>query len=95
MRFIRLCLGVLAVMALAAGSAFAQTTSGTITGRVTDNQNLAVPGVTITVEGPNLQGALSAVSSENGDSIVPQHAADRGQYGDGLGHVMDRLDDHS
>ena len=72
MRFIRLCLGALAVMALAAGSAFAQTTSGTITGRVTDNQNLAVPGVTITVEGPNLQGALSAVSSENGDYIVPQ-----------------------
>ena len=72
MRFIRLCLGVLAVMAVAAGSTFAQTTTGTITGRVIDNQNLAVPGVTVTVEGPNLQGALSAVTSENGDYIVPQ-----------------------
>ena len=72
MRFIRLCLGVLAVMAIAAGSAFAQATSGTITGRVVDNQNLAVPGVTVTVEGPNLQGALSAVTSENGDYIIPQ-----------------------
>ena len=36
------------------------------------HQSLAVPGVTITVEGPNLQGALSAVTSENGDYIVPQ-----------------------
>src|SRR4029078_4850625 len=41
-------------------------------GRVVDNQNLAVPGVSVTVEGPNLQGALSAVTSENGDYILPQ-----------------------
>ena len=80
MRFIRVwatralatSLGVLAAMAIAAGPAAAQTTSGTITGRVVDNQNLAVPGVTVTVEGPNLQGALSAVTSENGDYILPQ-----------------------
>ena len=80
MRFIRVwatravatSLGVLAAMAIAAGPASAQTTSGTITGRVVDNQNLAVPGVTVTVESPNLQGALSAVTSENGDYIVPQ-----------------------
>jgi outer membrane receptor protein involved in Fe transport len=72
MRFIRSCLGVLAVIAAAAGPVSAQTTSGTITGRVLDNQNLAVPGVTVTVEGPNLQGALSVVTSENGDYILPQ-----------------------
>jgi outer membrane receptor protein involved in Fe transport len=72
MRFIRSCLGVLAVFAAAAGPVSAQTTSGTITGRVVDNQNLAVPGVTVTVESPNLQGALSVVTSENGDYILPQ-----------------------
>src|SRR5260221_5282296 len=72
MRFIRTCLGALAVMAVAAAPTFAQTTSGTITGRVIDSQSLAMPGVSVTVEGPNLQGALSAVTTENGDYIVPQ-----------------------
>ena len=71
-RAVATSLGVLATMAIAAGPASAQTTSGTITGRVVDNQSLAVPGVTVTVESPNLQGALSAVTSENGDYILPQ-----------------------
>ena len=31
-----------------------------------------MPGVTVTVAGPNLQGSLTAVSSENGDYIVPR-----------------------
>ena len=76
MRFIRhahaRCSACALAIALAAAPASAQTTSGTITGRVIDNQNLAVPGVTVTVESPNLQGALSAVTSENGDYILPQ-----------------------
>src|SRR3954451_4750273 len=63
---------VFAAMVVVAGTVSAQTTSGTITGRVIDNQSLSVPGVTVTVEGPNLQGALSAVTSENGDYILPQ-----------------------
>ena len=75
MRFLstaRALFGVALAVLLAAAPASAQATSGTITGRVIDNQNLAVPGVTVTVEGPNLQGALSAVTSENGDYILPQ-----------------------
>ena len=44
---------------LLCGAAAAQTT-GTVAGIVTDTQGLAVPGVTITVTGP--QGARSAVS---------------------------------
>jgi outer membrane receptor protein involved in Fe transport len=72
MRFCRSWLGVVAAIAITAGAASAQTTSGTIIGRVVDNQNLAVPGATVTVEGPNLQGALSALTSENGDYILPQ-----------------------
>ena len=72
MRLIRLCLCALAVMAVASTPAWAQATSGTITGRVVDNQNLAVPGVTVAVSGTNLQGMISAVTSENGDYILPQ-----------------------
>src|SRR5574341_1416559 len=41
---------------LGAAAAYAQSTTGTISGRVVDAQGLAVPGVTITVTSPNLQG---------------------------------------
>ena len=71
-RAVATLLGVLATMAIAAGPASAQTTSGTITGRVIDNQNLAVPGVTVTVEAPNFRARCRGVSSENGDYILPQ-----------------------
>ena len=37
-----------------------------------DGQGLSVPGVTVNVEGPNLQGILTVVTSENGDYILPQ-----------------------
>jgi hypothetical protein len=50
---------------------WAQTTTGTITGRVVDTQGLPVPGVIVTVEGPNLRGATTAVTRDNGDYIVP------------------------
>src|SRR5215510_972923 len=51
--------------------ASAQTTSGTITGHIVDSQGLPVPGATVTVEGPNLQRAVVAISSEHGDYVVP------------------------
>ncbi len=72
MRFITTALALVIAALLSVAPASAQTTSGTITGRVVDNQNLAVPGVTVSVEGPNLQGAITAVTSENGDYILPQ-----------------------
>jgi hypothetical protein len=50
----------------------AQTTTGTISGRIVDTQGLALPGVTVTVTGPNLQGILTLVSTENGDYIIPR-----------------------
>ena len=55
----------------AAATVSAQTTTGTITGRVVDDQNLSVPGVTITVASPALQGVQTAITSVNGDYIVP------------------------
>ena len=62
--------GVVAAVLLSAGLASAQTT-GTISGRIVDGQGLGIPGVTINVESPNLQGIESVVSSSNGDYIVP------------------------
>lgn len=52
--------------------AFAQgDPTGTISGRVTDPDNLALPGVTVSVQSPVLQGVRTAVTSANGDYIVP------------------------
>ncbi len=49
--------------------ASAQETTGTISGRVTDPQGLAVPGVTVTVTGP--QGSKTAVTDTDGRYQVP------------------------
>ena len=60
-----------AIVALAiATAADAQTTSGTISGRVLDVQGGALPGATVTAKSPNLQGTREAVTSENGDYIL-------------------------
>jgi outer membrane receptor for ferrienterochelin and colicin len=58
------------VASLASTPMSAQTTTGTISGRIVDSQELSVPGVTITVTGPTLQGDQTAISSENGDYIL-------------------------
>ena len=49
---------------------FAQSTTGTISGRVVDAQGLSVPGVTVSATSPNLQGVRETVTSENGDYIL-------------------------
>jgi outer membrane receptor protein involved in Fe transport len=62
--------GVVLTLALGLSSPVAaQSTTGTISGRVVDSQGLPVPGATITATSPNLQGARETVSSENGDYI--------------------------
>ncbi len=51
---------------------FAQTTpTGTITGKVEDAQGGLLPGVTVTALSSSLQGTRSAVTSKNGDYIIP------------------------
>ena len=45
--------------------------TGTISGGVTDPDNLAMAGVHVTVASPVLQGVRHAVTSRNGDYIVP------------------------
>jgi hypothetical protein len=44
--------------------------SGVITGTITSNDGLSMPGATITVESPALQGTLSAVTDVNGIYVV-------------------------
>src|SRR5436190_23407672 len=51
------------------GLAIAQGTTGTINGRIVDSQGLAVPGVTVTVTGP--QGMRTAVTDSDGRFNVP------------------------
>jgi len=70
MRFARTwLLAAVALLAVAAAAA-AQTTNGTISGHVSDQQGLALPGVTVNATSPNLQGIRTVVTTENGDFVL-------------------------
>ena len=56
---------------LLAGSAFAQTTQGRLTGLVTDAQGAILPGVTVTVTSPSLIGVQSTVTQPDGRYLFP------------------------
>jgi outer membrane receptor protein involved in Fe transport len=60
---------VLAFVLALTGLAAAQSTTGTLTGRIVDSQGLAVPGTTVTITGP--QGARSEVTDSAGRFSVP------------------------
>ncbi|MGH3118133.1 MAG: carboxypeptidase regulatory-like domain-containing protein [Gaiellales bacterium] len=68
-RFTPVVLFVLAVLAFAA-PAYAQgggaSSTGTITGKITDSSEAALPGVTVTLTGPTLIGTQTQVSNEQG-----------------------------
>jgi outer membrane receptor protein involved in Fe transport len=70
MRFMKVAVWLFIAIAAMTGLASAQSTTGTISGRVIDSQDRTVPGVTVTVESPSLQGVRTAITSENGDYIV-------------------------
>ncbi len=71
MRLMKVWLLFAIALVMTSSLASAQSTNGAISGRVLDQTDLPLPGVTVTVEGPNLQGPRSAVTSANGDYIVP------------------------
>jgi outer membrane receptor protein involved in Fe transport len=54
---------------LAPAAAVAQVPTGTITGRVVDAQDRTMPGVTVTVTSPALQGVQSTTTTVNGDYV--------------------------
>jgi outer membrane receptor for ferrienterochelin and colicin len=63
---------LVAMVLLAALPLSAQTNpTGIISGKVVDPDGLAVPGATVTLESPALQGTRTAQTSTNGDYIIP------------------------
>ncbi len=66
---LRVC-GAIAVLLLAAPLA-AQNPTGELMGRVTDSTGGTLPGVTVTVTSPALQGSRTATTSGNGDYKIP------------------------
>ena len=64
-RFARLGVALL-VVAFAAAPGFAQGTNGTLTGKVTDEQGLALPGVSVTATNQDTGLQRSAQSDASG-----------------------------
>jgi hypothetical protein len=60
-----------AVLALAGAPAFAQAPTGIISGHVVSADGQPLPGVTVSATAPTLQGNREAVTSLNGDYIIP------------------------
>jgi len=56
----------LLALTLAAGSLMAQSTRGDIQGRVVGDDGLALPGVTVTIESPDMIGTKTTVTDANG-----------------------------
>src|SRR5688572_7821259 len=72
-KLLRLCSLVLALAILLAPAGFAQTTinTGALTGRVVDTGGAPLPGVTVTISSPRLQGTRSDVTNEQGEYAFP------------------------
>ena len=66
----RLVCALLASLAMASSAVAQGSPTGTISGRVNSDAG-ALPGVTVMATSPALQGSRSAVTSENGDFILP------------------------
>ena len=66
----RLVLAALLSLSTAASASAQGNPTGTISGRVLSDAG-ALPGVTVTATSPNLQGSRTAVTTENGDYILP------------------------
>jgi hypothetical protein len=70
MRFMKVPLLVAVALAMPVGHAAAQSTTGTIRGHVEDAQGLALPGVSVSVTSPNLQGERTTVTTDHGDFVL-------------------------
>jgi carboxypeptidase family protein/TonB-dependent receptor-like protein len=70
MSMIRRCAVVFLLLSICVSSAFAQGTTGSLTGTVTSGGS-ALPGVTVTVTSPDLQGTRTAVTNDAGGYSFP------------------------
>jgi hypothetical protein len=57
---------ILLAFGLISGTAFAQTASARLVGKVTDDEGIPLPGVTVEAESPRLVGSSSTVTDEEG-----------------------------
>ena len=74
MRQLRILSALLGFIVMAAGPAFAQTvsaTTGAINGKVADESGGALPGVTISLSSPSMQGIRTGVSGGDGSFRFP------------------------
>ena len=60
------CAGILLAGSWVGGAVAAQRTTGEILGKVTDTSGRRLPGVTVTLRGPAMQGEPTTVTSETG-----------------------------
>lgn len=70
-KFIRRFASGVALLAMLAGTAAAQTVTGTIQGRVTDTSGAVLPGVTIVIKNMETGGARTVVTNEAGLYSAP------------------------
>ena len=77
-RFVLCCAAVGFASIVLAAPAFAQVTTGTITGRVSDTQGRVVPGATVTETNKGTGQARSANTSDSGDYTIAELPA--GKY---------------
>ncbi|MBV9493520.1 MAG: TonB-dependent receptor [Acidobacteria bacterium] len=64
-------LALLCLLIPVIGVAQTSPTTGALIGRVTDTSGAVLPGVTVTITSPQLQGTRTSVSDENGQFIFP------------------------
>jgi hypothetical protein len=69
-KFLKLSL-VLVLSLIFVSTSIAQRQTGSILGRVTDNEGVALPGASVTLLGPSLMGKLTYTTTENGDFRFP------------------------
>ena len=67
------------VSGLAAGAAAQGTQTGALRGTVLDEQGLPIPGVTVTITSPQMQGSRAGVTADDGTFVFRQLPA--GTYG--------------
>ena len=71
-RAVGLVRGLLALLLLAGAlPAFAQGTTGSINGTISDNTGAVLPGVTVTVSGPAIMGVQTGTTNEQGQYRFP------------------------
>ena len=71
--------GVLLAFLVAGGvaPAFAQGTTGSINGTVSDNTGAVLPGVAVTASGPAIMGVQTAMTNEQGQYRFPSLPPER------------------